>query len=497
MYVKNNHPQALSSGKTLIGFNWVGGKEQEGDLPSFDSRSAINSRDTVGVFPECSERDVEKAIRAAGEALPAWQALGLTKRLKLLEQIGQILEQQAAPFTRIMAREVALGPQELQEEWQEALQSFARLNPLKGALKDQLPMGVIGILSPAISPLAAMLRLMLPPLLAGNTVVIKPSSNAPSVAYLLSRCCMDGHLPPGVINIVHGRGHGASGKAMLESIEKRRFQGFAFAGSPNLGRTIAKTCALALVPCHLDAHNGGLFLIGPGADLAMAVKAALHQGLKRSGQGKLALANIWIQKELAAPFRKRLVRALESAPIGNSISHPQVLCGPLASQRVLHHFESHWADGRAQGGELLTGGGLWKEENRVSHVLGDIAKAAYVQPCLWTGLSITSDLVQTKTLGPTLNLLVIESLEEALSQIQLLSKAAFGAFFGQDLTWMHAFQNQNRCPIRTCNEAWTQINVPGRSGIAFSENGLISGFGDDGCHKGAKMAYSESQWDLV
>ena len=95
MYLKLNHPQVASTGKTIIGFNWIGGKELEGDLPSFDSKSPVDSRDTVGIFPECGERDIEKAwllfLRNANrnpECCPsASESLKHSSRFQRIEQV--------------------------------------------------------------------------------------------------------------------------------------------------------------------------------------------------------------------------------------------------------------------------------------------------------------------------------------------------------------------------------------------------------------------------
>ena len=104
MHVKANAPAVAHSGKTVIGFNWIGGKEVEGDLPSFDARSAVDSRDTVGIFPECGARDVDRAARAAAAALGAWSGLPLPARGDLIGRdrggAGGPLGQVAAVITR-------------------------------------------------------------------------------------------------------------------------------------------------------------------------------------------------------------------------------------------------------------------------------------------------------------------------------------------------------------------------------------------------------------
>src|SRR5208283_4416780 len=119
MYLKPNSPAVGHHGKTVIGFNWIGGKETEGDLPSFDARSAVDSRDTVGIFPECGERDVDRAARAAAAALAAWGTAPARERGAAIGRIGEVLAARQEPVAAVITREVGRPPREALDEVRE------------------------------------------------------------------------------------------------------------------------------------------------------------------------------------------------------------------------------------------------------------------------------------------------------------------------------------------------------------------------------------------
>ena len=125
MYLKLNHPQVASTGKTVIGFNWIGGRGLEGDLPSFGSKSPVDKRDTVGIFPECGERDIEKAVKAAREALRTWREVPAPVRGELVGRIGAALLANKEKLARIITRETGKTLREARGEVQEAIDTCA------------------------------------------------------------------------------------------------------------------------------------------------------------------------------------------------------------------------------------------------------------------------------------------------------------------------------------------------------------------------------------
>jgi len=299
MYLKLNHPQVASTGKTIIGFNWIGGKELEGDLPSFDSKSPVDSRDTVGIFPECGERDIEKAAKAARDAFQTWKEVPAPVRGEIVGRIGSALIANKEKLAKVITREIGKTLREARGEVQEAIdtchffqsegrrlygQTVPSELPNKEITTYRRPVGVCGILAANNFPLAVPSWKIIPAILCGNTVVWKPSDDAPTIAYLFARCMMDAGLPPGVVNVVNGKGRSGCGKHFLAGIDKGYYDKFSFTGSTTVGRMIGEMCGRNLIIPSLELGGKNPMIVMPDANLENAVHGALFGGFATAGQ---------------------------------------------------------------------------------------------------------------------------------------------------------------------------------------------------------------------
>ncbi len=314
MHLKANSPAVAHHGMTVIGFNWIGGKELEGDLPSFDARSAVDSRDTVGIFPECGERDVEKAAKAAALAFRTWRDVPGPERAAAIGRIGEHLASHKEKLAAVITREVGKPPREALAEVQETIdlcryfQGEGQLRPDRADPHSQRrPLGVCAILAGNSSPLAAPCWKLMPALLYGNTVVWKPSVNAPTTAYLLVRCMMDAGLPPGVVNVVNGKGRAGCGKFFVAGIDKGFYQKFSFTGSTAAGRVIGEMAGRNLMVPSLELGGKNAMIVMPDCDLDRAVRAALHGAFGCAGQRRTSLGNLVLHRDLAAAFKARFL----------------------------------------------------------------------------------------------------------------------------------------------------------------------------------------------
>lgn len=421
MYLKPNAPAAAAAGKSVIGFNVIQGREVEGDLGMIESRSAADRRDLVGMFPDSGEKDVARAARAAAEALPAWSAVPLAERQALLWRTADLLVRHEAKLIRILVREIGMTPREAGAELGEAAgacRAFARIQPgappSDPALRRR-PVGVCGLLATGSTPLAAPLRKILPALLGGNTVTWKPSDNAPTAAYLLLRILMEAGLPPGVVNTVNGKGRAGCGKHFLAGIDRGHYQAFSFVGSAGLGATVGELCGRRLIPADLDLAGKGTMLVLPDGDLDRAAQDALAAAFGQAGQHPVGLANLLVHEACAGALRQRLLDGIATLVVGNPLADPAVAVGPLMNARLATAFRDHWEAARGEGATLLSGGEAWSEANRTDRVRGDIAHGAYLQPCLWEGVTPAMAQFRNQAPGPFLNLCVVKDFDEGLT----------------------------------------------------------------------------------
>lgn len=493
MHLMENARAVASHGKTIIGFNWIGGREVEGDLPSFNSRSAVDSRDTVGIFPECGERDVERAVKAATAAFQTWRDVPAPVRGAFVARIGQGLAQHKEKLAAIITREVGKTPREALGEVQEAIDTCSyftgegrRLHgqtvpsemPGKTLATFRRPVGVCGILTANNFPLAVPSWKIIPALLCGNTVVWKPSEDAPAVAYLFARIMMDAGLPPGVVNIVNGKGKGGCGKHFLAAIDRGAFQKVSFTGSTELGRIIGEICGRNLLVPSLELGGKNPMVVMPDADLDLAIQGALWGAFGTAGQRCTSLGNLILHQDIAQAFKERFLAAVEGIQIGNPISHPDVYYGPLINERVAKNFEAHWAHGREDGATLLTGGARITEENRTARVLGEVSKGAYMEPCVWDGVTPDMWLFQNEVFGPTVNLVTVGSFEEALAASNATPYGLTSAIYSENRAWIEAFKRGNRAGMISVNNSTTgaEAHLPfggnGWSGNGTRESGM-------------------------
>ncbi len=481
MYLKANSPHATAAGKSVIGFNLVNGKEVEGDLSLIQAKSAADHRDLVGMFPDSGEKDVARAAKAAADAFKGWSVTSVATREALAQRTAGILKAHRDKLARVVTREVGMTPREAQAEVQGAIDAcvffIAETRRLKvrklggGILAHGRPVGVCGLLATGSSPLAAPFRKILPAILCGNTVVWKPSENAPTSAYLLVRAMIEAGLPPGVVNTVNGRGRAGCGKHILAGLDKGHFQSFSFVGSAALGRTVGELCGRNLILPSLDLAQKGVMVVMPDANLDLAVEDALQGAFAQAGQGSIGLANILLHEACSARFRQQFLDRVQSLEVGNPMSDPDVAFGPMINARTATAFREHWDLGRTEGARLLVGGDQWNEENRTSHVKGNIGHGLYMQPCVWEGVQPSMALFQNQVQGPTVNLSVFAEVTDTLTWLQGSPRGAVTSLYTQDRACIGRFQRECPSDIHTLNAS---PNHP-RSRMGFTGQGTHPG----------------------
>jgi len=461
MYLKANSPHATTAGKSIIGFNVINGKEVEGDLSLIQCKSAVDHRDLVGMFPDSGEKDVARAAKAAADAFKDWSGTSAAAREGLVQRTAGILATHKEKLARIITREIGMTPLEALAEVQESINACAfsitesrgiqsmKLGP--GSMAHRRPAGVCGILATGSSPLAAPGRRLLQALLCGNTVVWKPSDNAPTTAYLLLRAMMEAGLPPGVVNTINGRGRAGCGKHFLSAIDKGLYQSFSFIGSAALGRTVGEICGRNLVLPNLDLVGRGSMVVMPDADLDQAIEGALYGAFGQAGQRPVGLVNILLHEACAATFKQRFMDRVASLEVGNPMSNPHVAYGPLINARAATAFREHWEMGQTDGASLLSGGDQWTEANRDQRVKGNIGHGVYMQPCVWDGVRPEMGLFRNQVPGPSVNLSTFKDVEEALAWVNGAACGPMLNLHTQDRAWIGRFKRETRTDIVLVN----------------------------------------------
>lgn len=495
MQLKPNAPEMAKVGKTLVGSNWIGGKE----VPSatgktFEARSSVDSRDLVGTFPESDARDIEAAAQAARKAFETWKATPAPIRGAIVGRIGRILEDQKAKLAHIVTREIGKTPREAEGEVQEAIdtaqffqsegrrlygQTVPSEMPRKELFTYRRPIGVVGMITAGNFPMAVPSWKILPAILAGNTVVWKPSEDAPVIADLFLRAMQDAGLPDGVVNIVHGGGANGAGQAMIEAIDKGLFQKFSFTGSTAVGRLIGEACGRQLQIPSLELGGKNPMIVMEDADLENAVSGALWAAYGTAGQRCTSLGNLILHKPIAEKFKAMFLEGLAKLPMGNPIEEGNgVTYGPMMNARFAQRFLEHFEHGKKDGAKLLSGGAAWSAANRDARVKGTIDHGIYMQPALWDGVTKDMWLFQNEVFGPTVNLVTVADFEEAMACANGTPYGLSSSIYTENRQWVDQFKNRISAGMSSINNSTTgaEAHLPfggnGWSGNGTRESGI-------------------------
>src|SRR5690349_9474135 len=240
----------VNSYQNFIGGRWVA--SSSGDW--IENRNPADTRDLVARFPRSTETDVDAAVAAAADAFDGWRLTPAPRRAEILFRVGEILIRDKEKYTRDMTREMGKVLKEAGGDVQEAIDCTyyaagegRRLHgfttpaemPNKFAMCVRQPMGLCGLITPWNFPMAIPSWKLMPALVCGNTVVMKPAEDTPLSTYNLVKACEEAGIPPGVVNLVMG--HGSVIGARLSDHPAVRL--ISFTGSTETGQRVASACA--------------------------------------------------------------------------------------------------------------------------------------------------------------------------------------------------------------------------------------------------------------
>src|SRR5581483_128032 len=346
--------------RMFVGGEWVdagGGERFETIDPSTGAPLAS--------VPSATAADVDRAVRAAQAAAPAWARLNARKRGQLLIEAAKRVRAKAERIAMLDAvdggmplkaarADVAKGTEKIEYFAELSQEGKGETFPVQGGsftYSLRQPYGVVAVVNPFNHPAAFTLGKAAAPLAAGNTVVVKPPAEAP-LSSLEVAAAMAEALPPGVFNVITGRGHTA-GNALVAHPGIGKIQ---FTGSVATGQAILTAAAQNVVPAVLELGGKNANIVFADADMDRAVAGAVAgMSLSVCGQSCQSGTRLFLHRDIHDAFIERLVAKLEKVRIGIA-SDETTEMGPLISARQLEVVRSYIASGRAQGARLVTGG---------------------------------------------------------------------------------------------------------------------------------------------
>ena len=356
--------------------------------------------------------EVAEAVGRARAAQPGWAARDAREREAAVLAFCRRLLERRAEGARVLSDETGRGETEsLMSELVGSVEfgkgairasrkALARENiglskldyPGKRAYIEAVPRGVVGIIAPWNYPAGNFMKSLLPALLAGNGVVLKPSEHTPRSGAWVASVCAD-VFPAGLVQLVQG--DGSIGAALLEA----GVDGLCFTGSVPTGRKVAARAGELLVPCSVELGGKDAALVLADCDLERTVAGVVQWGFHNAGQNCAAIERVYVEEAIAEKFVERLAavaRKLRVAP-----GDAETDLGPLQNAMQLRIVEEHVADALAQGAKLLCGGA------RTGRGLG-------YAPTVLDGCTASMKVVRDETFGPVLAVIRVKDAEEGL-----------------------------------------------------------------------------------
>ena len=409
----------------------IGGEERRG-ATEFEDRSPIDREIVVSRFPLGTRRDVQDAIAAARAAFPAWRDLGWRKRLELIRRAADLISQRQFDYAALMTFEVgknrleALGDVEetadllrYYSDSMELADGFVKpmgsLSPAEHTRSVLKPHGVWGIISPFNFPMALSGGPAAGALIAGNTVVIKPSSDAPLMAYKFCEALRDAGVPAGVYNLVTGPGETVG--AELE--QNPGIDGMVFTGSYEVGMRLYTGFTKAY-PRPIITEMGGKnpAIVTATANLDEAAEGVMRSAFGFDGQKCSANSRVYVERAVAGEFVARLVEKTRKITVGDPTDRENWM-GPVINQRALDKFSGAVEEARRDGGRIEVGG-------EVLHGAGT-ERGFFPTPTVVTGLPVSHRLFADELFVPFVVVGEVDSVDEAL---QLANATPYGLTAG-------------------------------------------------------------------
>ncbi|MEO1222743.1 MAG: aldehyde dehydrogenase family protein [Pseudomonadota bacterium] len=404
-------PDGVMDHRLLIDGGWVAASNGDG----FENRNPANTDDLIGRFAAATAEDATRAVDAAHAAFADWRATPVSKRAACLDKAAGWLEQHADAFGAELSREegklLSLGVAEVKRAAQTlrfyAIEGqtltgevFAQDDAKMTVYTQREPLGVATIITPWNFPVSIPARKMAPALITGNTVVFKPSSEAPLIGLRLTEALVAGGLPPGVINFITGPST-ETGPALTTD---PRVRAISFTGSTKAGETIHRGLPIT-TRTQMELGGKNPLIVMEDADLDLAVKLAVGGGFSLTGQACTGTSRVLVHRDVAASFTAKLKAASEALVVGDGADAATQI-GPLASQKQLETVLRYIEIGKGEA-TLVTGG------SRLTDPPHD--KGWYVTPTVFGDVAPDAVIAQEEIFGPVIALIEIGSYDEAIA----------------------------------------------------------------------------------
>ena len=388
---------------------YINGQWVPGSTGQFIDVENPATREIFAKVPAGNAKDVDAAAKAAHRALPVWSATPLEERISLMKRFLEIFRSQEDELINITVKELGSPytfTKTAQVEYQYTrTQSYIDLaskvplvEHMAASTVYREPVGVIGCITPWNYPLGQVIQKVIPALLMGNTVILKPSQHTPLSSYWLADAFEKANFPKGVFNLVTGRG-GEVGDAMATH---PLINMISFTGSTSGGINVGKNALTGLKHISLELGGKSPYIILKGSNHEEAIRLCFNSIFLNSGQTCTAFSRLLIPKSEQSVIEKKLIEIAKEYTTGNP-EDPSTKLGPLASLRQYEKVKSYIKSGIQEGARLLYGTVPENSNN-----------GYYISPTIFTCVTSEMSIAKDEIFGPVLCVFPYETEEEAI-----------------------------------------------------------------------------------
>ncbi|MEU9287641.1 aldehyde dehydrogenase family protein [Streptomyces sp. NPDC048275] len=378
--------------------HWIDGRAVQGSGPLID---VVNPADesVIASVHEGTAEDVDKAVDAALAAFPGWSSTSPEERIAVMRRLAEGMqkhsEELAATITLEMGAPIGFSRQAQagfpvastlaaitaaeKYEWTEAIENSLVIHE---------PIGVVGAITPWNFPLQQLVTKVVPAMLAGNSVVLKPSEISPLSARMFAEIATDAGLPNGVFNVVQG-----TGPVVGEAIARHpKIDMISFTGSTRAGKSVSVAASDTVKRVALELGGKAAHIVLPEADLDFAVKRGLAYAWANGGQACGAYVRMLVPEDLQETVVEKLRAAAAEYSVGDPADEATRI-GPVASETQRQRVDGYIRRGIADGATLVVGGPGRPE---------GFETGAYVKPTIFSDVDPGSVIAQEEIFGPVL-----------------------------------------------------------------------------------------------
>lgn len=437
--------------KNYIDGKWVDAVSGQ----TFPSINPANKTEILGLFPRSDHRDVDRAVEAAKGHFEKWRRVPAPRRAEIFFRAAEILVRRKEELAQLVTKEMGKVLAESRGDVQEAIDMTYYIAgegrrllgettpselPDKFCMTIRVPLGVVACITPWNFPMAIPSWKLVPALVAGNTVVFKPAEDTPLCAQKLVEVFLEAGLPPGILNLIHGFGEEA-GAPLVRHPDVALIS---FTGSSEVGREIGIACAAEYKKVCLEMGGKNAIIIMDDADLDLALDGAIWGGFGTSGQRCTAASRLIVHRRVLKEFTDRFVARAQSLRLGDGLK-PDTDVGPIINEQQLKKVHTYTKIGLKEGAKLLTGGEIYKE--------GECKKGFFYLPTIFADVKPMMRIAQEEIFGPTVVIIPVESLEEAIEVTNGVKYGLSSAIYTRDI-------NKAFVAMRDISAGITYVNAP-------------------------------------